>query len=48
VVAHLVGDHVGLREITWGAEARLQVAEEREVDVEFLVTGTVKQGHRRI
>ncbi len=48
MVAHLVGDHVGLGEIARGAEARLQVAEEREVDVELLVAGTVEGAHGRL
>jgi len=48
VVAHLVRDHVGLGEIPRRAEARLQVAEEREVDVDLLVAETVEGAHGRL
>ena len=48
VVADLVRDHVGLREIARRVEAALQVVEEREVDVEPLVIGTIERSHRRL
>ena len=48
MVTHLMGDHVGLSEITWSTEARLQVAEECEVDVELFVAGTVERTHGRL
>src|SRR5215213_8222105 len=42
-------DDVSLREIPWRAEAALQLAEEREVQVHFLVAGAVEgaDGRRR-
>ena len=45
VVTHLVGDHVGFSKIAGGVEARLQVAQECEIDVELLVVGTVEGTH---
>jgi len=46
VVTDLVRDDVGLREVARSAEAPLQIAEEREVEVELLVAGTVERPHR--
>jgi hypothetical protein len=48
VMAHFVGDHVGLGKIARGPETRLQIAEERKVEVELLVVGTVERAHRRL
>src|SRR5262249_26183212 len=49
VVTDLVGDHVGLRELAClaaaAAEAVLQVAEERRVEIDALVAGTVERPH---
>ena len=43
VMADLVGDDVGLGEVSWRAEALIQLAEEREVDVELVITRTVER-----
>ena len=48
VVADLVRDHVGLREIARRVEALAQVAVEGEVDVDLLVAGAVERPHRRL
>ena len=48
VVADLVGDDVGLGEVARGAEARAQLVEEAEVDVDLLVARTVERAHRRL
>ena len=42
VMSHLVGDDVGLGEITGSAEAVAQLAEERKVQVYLVIGGTVK------
>src|SRR5215213_2502182 len=43
VVAHLVREHVGLREVARRVEARGQLAEEAEVDVDLAVGGAVER-----
>ena len=49
VVADLVREHVGLREVAaLGAEARAQVLVEAEVDVRLLVERAVERPHRRL
>ena len=45
VVADLVREHVGLREVAGCAEARAQIAVEREIDVHLLVGGAVERPH---
>ena len=47
VVADLVGEHVGLREVAGGAEAARELAEEVEVDVDLAVGRAVEGPHRR-
>jgi hypothetical protein len=47
-MAYFVGDHIRLREVARRAEARFQVAVEREVDVHALVERTVEGTHRRL
>ena len=48
VVPVLVCDHVGLREgAALGAEARAELVEEAEVDVDVTVGGAVEGPHRR-
>ncbi len=42
-MADLVGDHVGLGEVSWRAEALIQLAEEREVDVELVIARAVER-----
>ena len=51
VMPDLVGDHVGLRELASlagiaAAEPVLQIAEERGVEVNALVVGTIERAHR--
>src|SRR5207249_2577631 len=46
VMADLVGDDVGLREVTGRAETIAKRAEEAEVEVELLVGGAVERTHR--
>jgi hypothetical protein len=46
VVADLVGDDVGLREVPRGPEALAQVAEEREVEIEAVVARAVERPDR--
>src|SRR5215470_15137881 len=46
VVAHLVGDHVGARELAGGTEAPGQILEERAIQVDFVVGGAVEGPHR--
>jgi hypothetical protein len=48
MVPDLVGDDVGLREVTRRAEARLQVPVEGKVDVELFVARAVERPHRRL
>ena len=48
VMADLVGDHVGLREVAGRAEAIAQVAVEVEIDVDLLVGRAVERTHRRL
>ena len=48
VMSHLVGDHVGLREVAGRAEALAQVTVEGEVDVDLLVARAVEGTHRRL
>ena len=48
MVPVLVGDHVGLRERpALGAEARAEVVEEPQVDVDVLVGRAVERAHGR-
>src|SRR4051812_17174687 len=46
VVPHLVGEHVGLREVTRRAEPLLELAVERQVDVGVLVGRAVERADR--
>ncbi len=46
VVPDLVADHVGSREVARCLEPPLELAEEREVEVDRLITGTVERAHR--
>ena len=48
VVADLVGDHVGLRELSRRAELLLEHLVEAQVDVDLLVVGAVERSHRRL
>src|SRR5262245_2249267 len=43
----LVGDHVAAREVSWSAEAALQLLEERLVQVHVAVARTVERPDRR-
>ncbi len=47
VVAELVRDHVGPREVAGGAELLLQLVEEGEVEIDLAVAGTVERADRR-
>jgi hypothetical protein len=47
VVAYLVRDHVRLREIAGSAEARSELLEEAQIDIDLLVTGAVEPPRRR-
>ena len=47
MVAHLVRNHISLREITRRAEALVEFAEEGQVDVNRAVRRTVKRSHLR-
>ena len=47
MVAHLVGDDVGLGEVAGGAEAAVQLVEEGEVEVDPLIGRAIKRPHRR-
>ena len=46
VVTHLVGDDVGIGEVTVGSQLRLHLGEEREVDVQLLVARAIERAHR--
>src|SRR5262249_4445223 len=46
VVADLVGDHVGPRELAWGVQLALHVAVEGQVDVHPAVAGAVERPDR--
>ncbi len=46
MMADLVGDHVGLREIAGRAEALRELVEERGVEIELLILGTVERSRR--
>src|SRR3954467_4864323 len=46
VVPELMGDHVCLREVTGRSEATIELVEESEVEVDFLVERTVEWAHR--
>jgi len=46
VVAELVGEDVGLREVAGRAEAPLQLVVEAEVDVDLFVAGAVERAGR--
>ena len=48
MVPDFMGDHIGLGEITRCAESFLEVAIEREVDVDLLIARTIKRPHRRL
>src|SRR6476469_10752772 len=52
VVADLVRDHVSLRELTGFAAAaakpRLYLVEERSVEIDLLVIGTIERPHRSL
>jgi len=48
VMADLVRDYVGLGKVPRRAEPSLQIAEEREVEVQPLVAGTVERPHSRL
>ena len=43
MVAELVRDDVGLREVTRGAEAVAELLEEAEVEIDLLVAGAVER-----
>ncbi len=45
VVAHLMGDHIGLGEIAGCSELLPQPALESEVDVHLLIVGAIKRSH---
>ena len=46
VMAHLVCDHIGLREITGGPEALLQIIEEGEIEIDLPVARAVEGANR--
>src|SRR5829696_2574973 len=48
VMADLMGDHVGLRELAGHAKAALQVVEEGEVEIDPLVGRAIERSHRRL
>ena len=48
VMADLVGNDVGLREIARRAEPRIEVAEERQVQIHLPVVRAVERPHRRL
>src|SRR5512139_3221959 len=48
VVAHLVRDDVGLREVARRTELAVQRVEEAEVDVDLLVARAIERAHRRL
>ena len=48
VMADLMRNHIGLREVAGRAEAPLQVVVERKIDVHFLVGRTIERPHRRL
>ncbi|MNS93263.1 hypothetical protein D3C72_1274250 [compost metagenome] len=48
VMADLVGDHVGLREIARRLETVLQFVEEGQVDIHLAVAGAVERPHGRL
>ncbi len=48
VMADLVGDHVGLRELARRMEALGELVEEREVDIDALVGRAIERPHRRL
>src|SRR5262249_36851672 len=52
VVADLVGDHIGLRELAGfafaAAETGLDLAEERGIEIDLLVVRTVERAHRAL
>src|SRR5688572_13432493 len=45
-MSHLVRHHVRLSEIARRAEALIEFAEERQVDIDLLIAGTVEGSHR--
>ena len=46
VVTHLMGNDVSIRKVTIGPQLTLHLGEEREVDVQFLVTRAIEGAHR--
>ena len=48
VMADLVGDHVGLREIAGRMKPVLQLSVEVEIDVKLVVERTIERAHRRL
>src|SRR5258706_1531009 len=46
VMADLMRDHIGLRKIPRRAEARRQLVEELQVEIDALVTRTIERSHR--
>src|SRR5262245_45897543 len=48
VMADLVGDDVGLREVSWCAESIIEFPEEGQIEIDLAVAGAVERAHGRL